>query len=322
MSAIWYNVSRHEQANDVVREGELEDAAAIATEERNPRTADIDTLSTFDLLRRINEEDATVAAAVGRELEAIAAAVERVVTAFRAGGRLIYVGAGTSGRLGALDAAECPPTFGTDPSQVQALLAGGPMAMTIPIEDAEDDATRGAREIDSLGVGANDVVLGIAASGRTPYVAGALRRARSHGASSVALVGDSAGPVAAAAEIVICPRTGPEVITGSTRLKAGTAQKLVLNMISTAAMIRTGHTYGNLMVDVQARNNKLRARARRIVIQATGASEDEAARALSAAGGEVKTAIVTLLAGVSAAQAQERLAAASGVVRQALDTCS
>lgn len=322
MSAIWYNVSRHEQANDVVREGELEEAAAIATEERNPRTADIDTLSTFDLLRRINEEDATVAAAVGRELEAIAAAVERVVTAFRAGGRLIYVGAGTSGRLGALDAAECPPTFGTDPSQVQALLAGGPMAMTIPIEDAEDDATRGAREIDSLGVGANDVVLGIAASGRTPYVAGALRRARSRGASSVALVGDSTGPVAAAAEIVICPRTGPEVITGSTRLKAGTAQKLVLNMISTAAMIRTGHTYGNLMVDVQARNNKLRARARRIVIQATGASEDEAARALSAAGGEVKTAIVTLLAGVSAAQAQERLAAASGVVRQALDNCS
>jgi N-acetylmuramic acid 6-phosphate etherase len=290
----------------------------MVTEARNPRTADVDALPTGDILRLINQEDATVAAAVARELPAIEAVVERVVAAFRAGGRLIYVGAGTSGRLGALDAAECPPTYSTDPRQVQALLAGGPIAMTTSVEAAEDDEQQGAREIDALGADSHDVVLGIAASGRTPYVVGALRRARARGATGVALVGNRQGPLAESAELVIAPDTGPEVIAGSTRMKAGTAQKMVLNMISTAVMIRTGHTYGNLMVDVKASNRKLRERARRIVAEATGADDATVAQALGDAAGEVKTAIVMLLAGASVAQARERLARAEGVVRRAL----
>jgi N-acetylmuramic acid 6-phosphate etherase len=291
----------------------------MTTEDSNPRTADLDTLPTAEILRRINAEDATVAGAVAKELPAIAAVVERVVKALDRGGRLIYAGAGTSGRLALLDAAECPPTYGTDPSRVQGLLAGGPMAMTTSVEAAEDDEAQGAREIDALGAGVDDVVVGVAASGRTPYVVGALRRARSRGACAVALVGNSDGPVAAVAELVIAPRTGPEAVTGSTRMKAGTAQKMVLNMISTAAMVRTGHTYGNLMVDVQASNSKLRDRARRIVVQATGASPDEAAKALSAAGGHAKTAIVMLRAGVGAQEARARLEQAGGWVRQAIE---
>ncbi len=291
----------------------------MITEERNPRTGDIDTLSVAEILRRINDEDAMVAAAVARTLPAIEAVVERVAAAFAAGGRLIYVGAGTSGRLGALDAAECPTTYGTDPRQVRALLAGGPAAMTGAIEGAEDDEAGGARDVDALEVDGRDVVVGIAASGRTPYVVGALRRAGARGACAAALVGDGAVPVAAVAQIVISPITGPEVVTGSTRMKAGTAQKLVLNMISTAAMIRTGHTYGNLMVDMQVRNDKLRERAARIVAQATGASAAVAADALAETDGEVKTAIVMLAAGVTAAAARERLVGARGVVRAALE---
>lgn len=291
----------------------------MTTEEANPRTAEIDALSTAEILRRINEEDATVAAAVARELPAITAVVERVVAAFQAGGRLIYVGAGTSGRLGVLDAAECPPTYGTDRRQVQALIAGGPPAMVSSVEAAEDDQAAGARAMDEAKVGERDVVVGIASSGRTPYVAGALRRARARGACAVALVNNPAGPVAAAAELVIAPQTGPEVVTGSTRMKAGTAQKLVLNMISTTAMIRTGHTYGNLMVDMHASNSKLRARAQRIVAQASGCAEDEAAQALAGADGEVKTAIVMLRQGLTAAEARARLARAGGIVRRALE---
>ena len=292
----------------------------MTTEDSNPYTVDIDTLPTSQVLRRINAEDATVAAAVERELPAITAVVDRVVDAFRAGGRLIYVGAGTSGRLAVLDAAECPPTFSTDPRQVQALLAGAPTALTRSVEGTEDDEAQGAREVDALAVDRRDVVLGIAASGRTPYVAGALRRARERGAFTAALVANPDGPVAAAAELVIAPRTGPEVIAGSTRMKAGTAHKMVLNMISTAAMIRTGHTYGNLMVNVQATNSKLRERARRIVAQATGVDAGSAVRALAEADGQVKTAIVMLLAGVPAAEARERLARADGVVRRALQS--
>ena len=288
------------------------------TEDSNPRSVDIDTLPTREILQRINAEDATVAPAVARELPAIEAVVDRVVDAFRAGGRLIYVGAGTSGRLGVLDATECPPTYSTDPRQVQALLAGAPAALTRSVEDAEDDEAPGAREVDALAVDGRDVVLGIAASGRTPYVVGALRRARERGATAAALVANPAGPVAAMAELVIAPQTGPEVVAGSTRMKAGTAQKMVLNMISTAAMIRTGHTYGNLMVNVQATNSKLRERARRIVATVTGVDADTAARALADADGQVKTAIVMLLAGVPAAEARERLTRADGVVRRAL----
>jgi N-acetylmuramic acid 6-phosphate etherase len=292
--------------------------SSVTTEDRNPRTIDIDTLPTSQILRQINAEDATVAPAVERELPAIEAVVDRVVDAFRAGGRLIYVGAGTSGRVAVLDAAECPPTYSSDPRQVQALLAGAPVALTRSVEGAEDDEAQGARDVDALAVDQRDVVLGIAASGRTPYVVGALRRARERGATAAALVANPDGPVAATAELVIAPRTGPEVIAGSTRMKAGTAHKMVLNMISTAAMIRTGHTYGNLMVNVQATNSKLRERARRIVAQATGADAETTARSLADADGQVKTAIVMLLAGVPAAEARERLARAGGVVRRAL----
>jgi len=292
--------------------------AKMTTKAINRQTVDIDMLPTAEILRRINVEDAIVPAAVASELPAIVATVERVVAAFQAGGRLIYVGAGTSGRLGVLDAAECPPTYNTDPRQVQALIAGGQRAVTNSVEAAEDDETQGAREVDALAVSVLDVVVGIAASGRTPYVVGALRRARERGACAVALVGNRTASVAAAAEIVISPQTGPEVVAGSTRMKAGTAQKLVLNMISTAAMIRTGHTYGNLMVNVRATNGKLRERAHRIVAEATSANLDDAGRVLVEADGDVKTAIVMLRAGVEASEARRRLSHAHGRVRGAL----
>ena len=291
----------------------------MSTEGVNPQTADIDELSPLEIVRRINAEDATVTGAVAREIEAIATVTERVIAAFEAGGRLIYVGAGTSGRLGALDAAECPPTYSSDPRQVQALLAGGPAAMTSSVEAAEDNIEAGARDVDRLDVDRRDVVLGIAASGRTPYVVGALRRAGERGARTAALVGNRQGSVADAAEVVIAPDTGPEVVAGSTRMKAGTAQKLVLNMISTTAMIRTGHTYRNLMVDLRTSNSKLRTRARRIVSEATGVDPDTAARALAQADGEVKTAIVMLAADVAAGEARQRLTRKHGVVRHALD---
>jgi N-acetylmuramic acid 6-phosphate etherase len=290
-----------------------------STEDVNPRTTDIDRLSTLEILKRINDEDATVAGAVARELVTIAAVVDRVVDSFGRGGRLIYAGSGTSGRLAVLDAAECPPTYGTPPRQVLALLAGAPEALTASVEDAEDDEAQGARAVRDLGVDGRDMVVGIASSGRTPYVVGALRQARALGAGTAALVANRHGPVAAVAELVIAPDTGPEVIAGSTRMKAGTAQKLVLNMISTAAMVRTGRTFGNLMVDLQPRNNKLRARARRIVMLAAQCDPEAAEEALVAAGGEVKTAILMLLGSMQAAEARERLARAQGIVRRALD---
>ncbi len=292
----------------------------MTTEEINPRTVDIDALPTGEILRRINDEDALVAGAVAAELATIEAVVERVVGAFGQGGRLIYVGAGSSGRLGVLDAAECPPTYGTPQRQIQAIIAGGTPAMIHSVEAAEDDEARGENEIIACGVDARDVVLGIAASGRTPYVIGALRAARSRGACTVALVGNRDGPVAAVADLVIAPDTGPEVVAGSTRMKAGTAQKLVLNMISTAAMIQTGHTYVNLMVDMQTSNAKLRARARRIVAQAIDAPLTVAAEALEQADGEIKTAIVMYRTGHSTSDAQWLLARAGGVVRLALES--
>ncbi len=300
--------------------GRRADGALSETEAVNPRTVDIDTLTTRDILRAINDEDALVPEAVALELPAIAAAVERVVDAFRAGGRLIYVGAGTSGRLGALDAAECPPTYGTEPWQVPALIAGGPAAMTGAVELAEDNEERGAQEIEALSVTARDVVIGIAASGRTPYVVGALRRARLLGAFTVALVGNAEGQVARTANLVIAPRTGPEVIAGSTRMKAGTAQKLILNMISTAAMIAAGRTFGNLMVNMRSANRKLHDRKRRIVAQATQVDEERAAHVLAEAGDDMKTAIVMLLANVNREEARHRLDLAAGIVRKALAT--
>ena len=238
------------------------------TESRNPATANIDTVSTLEMVRLINAEDAKVAPAVATQLPHIAEAIDRIAARMREGGRLIYVGAGTSGRLGVLDASECPPTFNTAPKQVVGLIAGGNIALTTAVEGAEDDREAGARAIAALNVAAKDNVVGIASSGSTPYVLGALAEARRRGALTISLACNSPAPVEALADVIIAPIVGPEVLTGSTRLKAGTAQKMVLNMLSTGVMIRLGKTYGNLMVDVRATNAKLRQRARRIVMQA------------------------------------------------------
>ncbi len=288
------------------------------TETRNPATAHIDTLPTLEMARLINQEDRRVAAAVEAELPAIARAIDAIAERMRRGGRLIYVGAGTSGRLGVLDASECPPTFSTPPEQVVALIAGGPRAITHAVEGAEDDDKTGQRDLAALGVGENDSVVGIAASGRTAFTLGAMREARTRGALVISLACTAPSPMADLADIAIAPVVGPEVITGSTRLKAGSAQKMTLNMLSTGVMIRLGKTFGDLMVDVRPTNSKLRARARRIVEDACGLSPKEAATLLERCDGEVKTTIVASLAGVPPAEARRRLAAADGVVRRAL----
>ena len=294
------------------------DLSRLTTEQRNPRTADIDTLETRELLQRINEEDAQVPAAVATQIPAIAQAVDAIVERIRAGGRLIYIGAGTSGRLGVLDASECPPTFSTPPGLVVGLIAGGDRALRHAVEAVEDDPEAGAAALREIGLTANDAVVGIAASGRTPFVLGAVAWANEVGALTIGICNTEGAALANVVRIPIVVVTGPEVITGSTRLKAGTAQKLVLNMLSTATMVRLGKTYGNLMVDVQPTNQKLRARAVRIVREATGIDEQEAVRALERAGGEVKTAIVSILLGVPPRAARERLAQTGGRVRDAL----
>lgn len=293
--------------------------SAMLTEATNAATVDIDTLPTLEMVRRINDEDHRVAPAVAAELPAIARAIDAIAERMRRGGRLIYIGAGTSGRLGVLDAAECPPTFSTSPDQVIALIAGGERALTHAIEGAEDDADAGARDIAALNVTERDCVVGIAASGRTPYVIGGMREAKRRGAFVVSVACNRPAPIHDLADVSIAPLVGPEVIAGSTRLKAGTAQKMVLNMLSTGAMIRLGKTFGNLMVDVQATNTKLRERARRIVAQACNLSEEAADALLARCDGEVKTAIVVARAGVSPDEARARLRAANGVVRDALD---
>lgn len=288
------------------------------TEERNPLTRDIDTLPTLDMLTLINAEDQKVALAVHRELANIAAAVDAISLRMQRGGRLIYIGAGTSGRLGVLDASECPPTFGAPPELVVGLIAGGSDGLTSAIEGAEDDRDGGAAEIGGLNVNENDSVIGIAASGRTPYAIGGLQEAQKRGALTVSLVCNRPSPLEEFAAIGIAPIVGPEVVSGSTRLKAGTAQKMVLNMISTAVMIRLGKTYSNLMVDVQPRNAKLRERARRIVAEATGLDLPQATEMLSACNGEIKTTIVAVLAGISPQQARKRLQETGGFVRKAI----
>jgi N-acetylmuramic acid 6-phosphate etherase len=288
------------------------------TEERNPLTRDIDTLPTLDVLTLINAEDQKVALAVRDELPNIAAAVDAITARMQRGGRLIYIGAGTSGRLGVLDASECPPTFGTLPELVVGLIAGGPIALTEAVEGAEDDREGGAREIAELDVNENDCVIGIAASGRTPYAIGGLREAKKRGALTVSIACNRPSPLEELAEIGIAPVVGAEVVSGSTRLKAGTAQKMVLNMISTAVMIRLGKTYSNLMVDVQPTNVKLRQRARRIVAEATGLNLQRASEILSACNGEVKTAIVAIVAGISPELARIRLHETGGYVRKAI----
>jgi N-acetylmuramic acid 6-phosphate etherase len=288
------------------------------TEERNPQTKEIDTLPTLDMLTLINAEDHKVALAVRDELPVIATAVDAISTRMRRGGRLIYMGAGTSGRLGVLDASECPPTFGTPPELVVGLMAGGPDALTQAVEGAEDSEDAGVAQVATLNVNETDTVVGIAASGRTPYAIGGLREAKRRGALTVSIACNRPSPLEEFAEIGIAAVVGPEVVTGSTRLKAGTAQKMVLNMISTAVMIRLGKTYSNLMVDVQPTNIKLRQRARRIVAEATGLDLHQATEILSACNGEVKTAIVAVLAGVSPELARIRLQETDGFVRKAI----
>jgi len=287
------------------------------TEQRNPDTLGIDTLSPLEIVDVINREDRRVAEAVGAEREAIARAVALAEGAFRAGGRLIYVGAGTSGRLGVLDAAEMPPTYGTDPEMVQGVIAGGYAALVRAQEGAEDHPEGGAAAMDEKEVDARDFVLGIATSGTTPYVHGALARARERGARTGFLLCTPPSPALREThDVVIAPLVGPEVVTGSTRMKAGTATKLVLNTITTGAMIRLGKVYGNLMVDLQVTCQKLQDRGERILVETLGVTRDAARALLDAAGGSVKTALVMQGLGVTAGQARTLLDAAGGRVAE------
>lgn len=297
----------------------ISELESLVSEGRNPRTMDIDLLPAAAILQRINDEDRLVPEAVGRVIPQIAAAVERIVAAFGRGGRLVYIGAGTSGRLGVLDASECPPTFGVPAGMVIGLIAGGPTALTTSIEGAEDDPEAGADALRGIGLTAADVVVGIAVSGRTPYVLGALAHARGIGAATVALSCNPDSAIAALADIAISPVVGPEVLTGSTRLKSGTAQKLVLNMLTTASMIRIGKTYQNLMVDVRPTNLKLMARAVRIVMQASGCEADAAQAALTQSGNDVKLAILITLTGLEPDAARGMLARSGGFLRRAIE---
>jgi N-acetylmuramic acid 6-phosphate etherase len=290
----------------------------LQTEARNPASTRLDEMSALEIVRLMNAEDARVAPAVAGQAEALARAIEVITERLRAGGRLIYVGAGTSGRLGVLDASECPPTFNAAPGQVIGVIAGGPEALTRAIEGAEDHPEHGARDLESLGVSNRDAVVGIATSGRTPYVLGAVAHARKQGAFTIGIACNTDAELNPIVDLPIVPVVGPEVLSGSTRLKAGTATKLVLNLLSTGAMILLGKTYGNLMVDMRASNSKLRARANRIVRQLAGLSIAEADALLRRCGGELKTALVVQLGGIEPEEARSRLAAKAGQVREAL----
>lgn len=296
----------------------IRELSALTSEARNPDTQDIDLLPTLEVLQKINQADRKVPPAVGRELPKIAAAVDAIVKAFKAGGRLVYMGAGTSGRLGILDAVECPPTYGVGEDMVVGLIAGGEAAFLHAQEGAEDDPELGRRDLQDINLNARDLVVGIAASGRTPYVIGGLRYARELGCTTVALSCNTTAAIADEADIAILPDVGPEVLTGSTRMKSGTAQKLVLNMLTTASMIRLGKSFYNLMVDVKATNAKLIGRTRRIVIEATGVSLEEADRVLSQCGHNAKLAIMMILSGLDSAAAERALEEADGFLRLAL----
>ncbi len=290
------------------------------TEQRNPRSAAIDRLSSLELVDLVNAEDRAVAEAVGEERVAIARAVDLVVDAFRAGGRLIYVGAGTSGRLGVLDAAEMPPTFGSDPSMVVGIIAGGHQALVRSQEGAEDDPQDGAAAVEGLEVGPDDFVLGIATSGTTPFVHGALARARARGAHTGFLLCTPPWPdLLDEHDVVIAPLVGPEVVTGSTRMKAGTATKMILNIITTGAMIRIGKVFGNLMVDLQVTCDKLQDRGERILMETLGVDRTRASDLLAAADGRVKTALVAGGRGVTPNEARELLDVADGVLARVLE---
>ncbi len=290
----------------------------LPSEARNRAAKDLDTLSSLGIARVINREDEKVAAAVERALPQIARAIDAIASAIAGGGRLIYVGAGTSGRIAALDAAECPPTFNTSPRTVQAVIAGGARALRSASEGREDSAAQGRRDMARVKPTRNDVVVGIAASGRTPYTVAALAHARRCGATTVALTGNAGSPLERAADIGIVVSVGPEVVAGSSRMKAGTAQKMVLNMLSTGAMARLGYVYGNLMVNVHLKNRKLRERGVSILERAAGINRNNVVHALRAAGGSVPVALVMLKAGVSRTAAERRLRAAGGNVRKAI----
>ncbi|HEY3589724.1 MAG TPA: N-acetylmuramic acid 6-phosphate etherase [Buttiauxella sp.] len=291
---------------------------SLVSETRNPQTMDLDCLSTLAMVERFNQQDALVAGAVEKTLPEVANAVDAASESLKAGGRLIYMGAGTSGRLGVLDASECPPTFGVPHGLVIGLIAGGPGALLKAVEGAEDNQQLGEDDLKALKLTANDMVVGLAASGRTPYVIGGLRYARNLGCRTAAISCNPGSAIAQEAEIAISPVVGPEALTGSTRLKSGTAQKLVLNMISTGAMVKLGKVYENLMVDMKATNIKLVDRACRIVVEATGATREDAEKALKQTDYEVKPAILMILTGVDAETAQARLADSRGYLRPAL----
>lgn len=294
------------------------DLTQLVTESRNTASQNIDMLSTVDMLQVINNEDKKVALAVEQVLPEIAQVVDAIAIAFQQGGRLIYAGAGTSGRLGILDASECPPTYGSKPEQVVGLIAGGHQAILKAVENAEDNREMGAQDLIDLNFTEKDVLVGIAASGRTPYVIGAMEYAKSQNAMVACISCNPQSPMAALADVAITPVVGAEVVTGSSRMKAGTAQKLVLNMLTTGAMIRVGKVYGNLMVDVEATNAKLVERQKNIVMQATECKREEAEQALTQCNGHCKTAIVMILADVDAQTAADLLAKNNGFTRQAI----
>lgn len=296
-----------------------EDLAGLLTERRSDAHRDLDLWDTRDIVAAMNDLDSGVIEAVRARTDEITAAIEVIVESLRAGGRLIYAGAGSAGRLGVLDAAECGPTFSVEPGRVLAVVAGGADAVARAVEAAEDDYDAGCDAISMLETGPDDVVVGISASGRTPYVLGAIETARARGASTVGIANNEDSQLSSLAQVGIDIVTGPELLAGSTRLKAGTAQKLVLNMLSTISMIRLGRTYGNLMIDVRVSNDKLRARAAAIISEITGASTDDAVTALDAAGGQAKTAVVMVAAGLDADAAAALLLAHDGHLRSALE---
>jgi N-acetylmuramic acid 6-phosphate etherase len=291
---------------------------ARSTEQRLAASKKLDRMTALEIVRLMNREDRKVGRAVGRELPAIAQAVDAIVAAMRAGGRLIYVGAGSSGRMAVLDAAECPPTFGISKKKMIALIAGGRRAVTGAVEGAEDSAANGARDLRRLKLGRRDVVVGIAASGTTPYVLGAMKFARGRGATTIAVMANRDMPLARLAKIAIGVEVGAEVLTGSTRLKAGTSQKMVLNMLSTAVMVKLGHVYENLMIDAVMTNKKLQGRAVRILMEASGAGVSAAEDALRAAGHDMRVGLVMLKLGVEAGAARKKLKAAGGNLRTSL----
>ena len=301
-----------------MQDGVFDEIKNLITEARNPASENIDSKSTEEILRIINSEDHTIAAIIEKEIPYVAKAVDILVDTFKAGGRLFYIGAGTSGRLGVLDAAECPPTFGTNPEMVQRIIAGGEKALVRSQEGSEDQAEKGASDLMDRGFTKKDVACGIAASFRTPYVLSAIKKAHDIGAKTIYVTCNPRSDVKLDIDVAICPVVGPEVVMGSTRMKAGTATKLILNMLTTSSMIRLGKVYGNMMVDLQMTSRKLEERSKRTVMMVTGVDYEEASRILKQCSGHVKTALVMILANVDQEVARKRLEAADGFVRKAI----